>query len=105
MAALFELARQANVATAEDDKRRIKGTLLASAALIGLLEQDPEDWFSGNSDDGDGPDPAEIETLIEARNDARAAKDFAESDRIRDELSAKGILLEDGAGGTKWRRA
>ena len=43
--------------------------------------------------------------MIAARNDARANKDFAESDRIRDDLAAKGITLEDGADGTKWRRA
>ena len=104
LAALFELARQANVASDMADKARIKGSLLASAALMGLLESDPEDWFAGTAADGEGPDASEIENLIEARKAARAAKDFAESDRIRDELSAMGIVLEDGPGGTKWRR-
>ena len=47
---------------------------------------------------------SEIEALIAARNAARKAKNFAESDRLRDELLAKGIILEDGAGGTRWRR-
>jgi len=104
MAALFELARQANTASDPTDKSRIKGTLLASAALMGLLEQDPEEWFAGSTGDEDSIDAAEIEALIDARRDARAAKDFAESDRIRDKLAAMGITLEDGPDGTKWRR-
>jgi cysteinyl-tRNA synthetase len=71
---------------------------------MGLLTQDPEDWFAGDDEDGDGPDADEIERLIQARKDARGAKDFAEADRIRDDLAAQGITLEDGADGTKWRR-
>jgi cysteinyl-tRNA synthetase len=55
---------------------------------------------------GDGELSAEqVEALIQARKDARAAKNWAESDRIRDELTAKGIVLEDSAAGTTWRRA
>jgi cysteinyl-tRNA synthetase len=53
----------------------------------------------------DGLSDDDIDALIAQRNAARKAKNFAESDRIRDELSAKGVLLEDGPGGTTWRRA
>jgi cysteinyl-tRNA synthetase len=49
-------------------------------------------------------DPSEIEHLVEQRQAARRRRDFAESDRIRDDLAARGILLEDGPGGTRWKR-
>ena len=102
LAVLFDLAKQANLATDRDEKVRIKSALLAAGGLIGLLEQDPEIWFAGG---GIAPhiDAGEIEALIAARADARKNKDFKESDRIRDELSGRGIQIEDGPKGTTWR--
>jgi cysteinyl-tRNA synthetase len=67
--------------------------------LLGLLQQAPEAWFQGGGDDG------EIEVAIAARIAARRAKDFARADAIRAELAARGVLLEDSAAGTTWRRA
>jgi cysteinyl-tRNA synthetase len=78
---------------------------LAGARFLGLLGQDPDAWFkwqppkaAGGLDDG------AIEALIAERADARKAKNFKRSDEIRDQLAADGVVLEDGAGGTTWRR-
>ena len=70
----------------------------ASAALLGLLEESSEAWFQGDGD-------ARVDALIAARAEAKANRDFAEADRIRAELAADGILLEDSPTGTTWRRA
>jgi cysteinyl-tRNA synthetase len=73
--------------------------LRAAGAVLGLLQQAPEAWFRGGTDDS-----AEIETAIAERLAARKARDFARADAIRTALAAKGIVLEDGPKGTIWRR-
>ena len=73
-------------------------TVKASAVLLGLLGSSAEEWFRG------GADEAAIEQRIADRSAAKKARDFATADRIRDELKADGIILEDGPGGTTWRR-
>jgi cysteinyl-tRNA synthetase len=78
--------------------------LRAGANALGLLQQDAEAWFRWTPAGSSGPTDAEIETAIAARQAARKAKDFKESDRIRDELKANGVILEDGAKGTTWKR-
>jgi cysteinyl-tRNA synthetase len=73
-------------------------SLRASAALMGLLQEDARTWFQG---EGDG----RIDSLIAARAAAKKARDFAEADRIRADLASEGVLLEDSPTGTTWRRA
>jgi len=78
--------------------------LRAGANALGFLQEDPEAWFRWTPAGTSGPTETEIEAAIAARQAARKAKDFKESDRIRDDLKAKGVILEDGPKGTSWKR-
>ncbi|KMN34196.1 cysteinyl-tRNA synthetase [Chromobacterium sp. LK1] len=100
VAVLYELAGEVNKSRDPLQARLLKDL----GGVLGLLQRDPEDFLKGGVSAGE-LSAEEVEALIQARKDARAAKNWAESDRIRDELTAKGIVLEDGAQGTIWRRA
>ena len=104
LAVLFDLAKQANTASDPGTRAQLKAALIGAGRMIGILEMDPEAWFAGGGA-ASHIDGEEIERLIAARNAARKAKDFAEADRIRDELAAQGIQIEDGPQGTSWRVA
>ncbi|MDE2029020.1 MAG: cysteine--tRNA ligase [Alphaproteobacteria bacterium] len=91
-------ANPANIAT-------FKAKILSAGMALGLLQHPPEAWRKWQPAGQSGPTDAEIEQQIEARLAARKAKDYAESDRIRDALAAQGVILEDGPGGTTWRRS
>lgn len=102
LSAIHELAAALNRAETAEEKAKAKGELLSAGQALGLLMQDAEIWFKGGS--SGGPSEAEIEAQITARLEARKAKNFAESDRIRDALAAQGVILQDGPTGTTWRR-
>ncbi|MEX2474177.1 cysteine--tRNA ligase [Marinobacter sp.] len=86
----------------EDAARDSAAVLVRLGGVLGLLQQDPEAFFQ--ADTGGELAADEIEAMIQARADARKAKNFAEGDRIRDELAEKGIILDDSREGTTWRR-
>ncbi|MEM9288691.1 MAG: cysteine--tRNA ligase [Pseudomonadota bacterium] len=93
--ALSVLGRLAAASNSPDGK----GALLQSAALLGLLQNDPETWRVGTA-----APVGDIDALIEQRATAKKNKDFATADAIRDQLLEQGIILEDGPDGTRWRR-
>ena len=118
---LYALAGEANKATDDSDKALIKGQLLGSGQLLGLLSMSWQDWFQGvflemvtGSAKATGhvmthtAEPIsknKIEGLIAERDEAKKQKNYARADEIRDNLKAEGIVLEDGPGGTTWKRA
>jgi cysteinyl-tRNA synthetase len=79
----------------------LSGLLVSFGDVLGLFQQQSESFLSG----GQADDAAEIEALIAERNTARANKDWAKADEVRDKLSKMGIILEDNAGKTSWRRS
>ncbi|WP_419205427.1 cysteine--tRNA ligase [Photobacterium leiognathi] len=101
---LFDMAREINRLKADDvAAASVLGARMRELAdVLGLLSQEPETFLQGGA--GEDDDVAEIEALIQQRLDARAAKDWAAADDARDKLMAMGIILEDGAQGTTWRR-
>jgi len=96
--ALAELSVLADTAR-QSGSGEAKAALLGGGALLGLLQQDPEAWFRRGESTVDA---AHIEDLLRQRQAARAARDFARADAIRDELAAMHIAIEDSAQGTRW---
>ncbi|MEM1086577.1 MAG: cysteine--tRNA ligase [Pseudomonadota bacterium] len=103
LAELSRLAGEANGAADRKDEASMaeaRANLLAAGALLGLLQKTPSEWEQG----GDSDKNAVIDAMVDARNHARANKDWAEADRIRDALKAQGIEIMDSASGATWRR-
>ena len=104
LAELFGLVRQVNSASDPDTRAGLAQALRAGGWLLGLLQDDPQAWFTG---DRTAEDPGDewIDARVAQRQALRQSRDFAAADRIRDELASLGILIEDSAEGPRWRRA
>ena len=101
---LFELAKELNRVKDSDTEQagKLAYVLRSVAEVLGVAQQDPEAFLQGGQDDDE---VAQIEALIMQRNEARANKDWAAADEARDALNALGVVLEDSAGKTTWRKA
>ncbi|MCX7359076.1 MAG: cysteine--tRNA ligase [Alphaproteobacteria bacterium] len=100
IAEISALATAANIAKKPADMAKAKGDLLAAADLFGILQDDPEHWFRASF----GDEAPEIDRLVAERVEARASKDYAKSDQLRDALAARGVEVMDSASGSTWRR-
>jgi cysteinyl-tRNA synthetase len=102
MRELSVLATAINKTSDANERKKLAGELKAAGALLGILQQAPSAWLGAGSETVDA---AVVESLIAARAAARAAKDFAEADRLRKQIADLGVILEDKAGKTTWRVA
>ena len=107
LAVLFELVREINRVRQRDEARAgaLAAELRCLGGVLGILQDDPEAYLRGAAGDSPALDDEAIEALIQSRMDARSNRDWAEADRIRDELKELGVVLEDGSQGTTWRRS
>jgi len=104
LAVLFDLARELNKGKSDIARAGVLATTLKTlAAVLGLLQDDPDNFLKGG-DAEDGLSEEDINQKIQARIDAKNNKDWAKADEIRDQLKAQGIIVEDVAGGSSWRR-
>lgn len=109
LAVLFDLAKAINTAATPEEASGLAGRLVELGAILGILYQDPVKFLQSGAavaqNDEGADEVAKIEALIAQRKEARARKDYAAADAARNELTAMGIVLEDGPNGTTWRRA
>ena len=103
---MFDLVREINRTRKQDESTAaaMAAELKAMGSVLGILQDDVESFLRGEAMGDDALSDADIDSLIQQRLDARKEKNWAEADRFRDQLQEANILLEDGAGGTTWRR-
>lgn len=102
LAEIAAIAADARKAGQSAERARLKAALLGAGKALGLLQQDPAQWFNHG---GNANDDARIQALVDERVAAKAARDFARADAIRQQLTAEGIVLEDTPAGVRWKRA
>jgi len=95
VAILFETCRALN----KQYDEKLAASFVAMSQMLNILNLEPDVWFQG-----DDVNATAVETLVLARDEAKKAKDYAKADAIRDELLAQGIVLEDSAEGTRWKK-
>ncbi len=107
VAVLFEIAKALNRSkkAGGSDSQQLAATLIELGAVLGILQQDPQEFLTSSLDGAEQQDDQLIEQMIVDRNNARAAKDWAKADEIRDKFNEMGIVLEDKDGKTTWRRS
>ena len=103
VAALHAAASRLNKSDDPEEIALAKAELTVGGGLLGLLQADPEGWFTDSMGE-EGPTAEEIDGLIQERIAAKSNRDFQRADEIRDDLEAQGVVLEDGPDGTQWRR-
>jgi cysteinyl-tRNA synthetase len=102
IAEIHALAKQLHKAEPAQ-KASLKGRMLAAGNLLGILEQDAQEWLQGAASD-DAVSAQDIEVLIEQRQQAKLDKDYTRADEIRQQLLGQGVVLEDSREGTQWKR-
>jgi cysteinyl-tRNA synthetase len=102
MAAFFGLAKALNKADDAAARESLAAQMYACGDLMGLLGNDPDDWFSGHTEGDMSSD--DIDALIAKRDVAKSSRDFKTADAIREQLSEAGVTIQDGRDGTTWRR-
>ena len=101
LAEMFALVKQANISESNAEKALIKNALHLCGDMLGILQNSAEAWFAGDVNEDDS---AEIDALVQERIAARANKDWARADEIRDILTEKNIVIEDSAEGVRWKK-
>ena len=103
---MYDLVRELNTVAREDQSKAkiMAGELKALGQILGVLQENPEEFLKGSAQDSSGLSATDIGALIAEREAAKLKKDYTRADEVREELKKQGIVLEDSREGTRWRR-